>query len=717
MSQEVLDVVRQQATEALTKLDVQEIVSAEHVADSVLRQAAYWEKPLANDEKLLFVRFFSPVVQREEVFLGNVLFNAFLSKAFARVVVDHKLGRVELVANDLQNYYFLLRTTADLAVLREAFRTEVERSLPDLFFGEQNEEKGIYGSLETMLDFDKANVEPFPVFIMPQIYAERLEKAVRASLVRKIEKTSLDHNPTSIMANLAFFYSHDGQEMQSPYLFLARLALRYSIVEVDDLRQALALGKDVELKDEAVVKTIIENSLKQKEGCTFSSAHLRGLLQKAVTQLGKKIDEDPDQWLMPYIRGKFLSSDEKSLMDSLLEGVSLSYVAENAHKRAVDIGCRICGTRPMAAEDKSILMGQNTHRFHNQSGKQKNSEAPKTCLRCAASTYLMVKLLGSEAVGQPQVPKAYNLVFHYGQHTDAEVDALVRKLDLIWERVRTHQQKERDVESIRKAIRNLEEQSAKQKSEQKKQELRAQFQAQQTELEKAESELKDATDDLFSVCPWLAAPSSTYEIPSLDLLTNIQSQGKIDRHVLGLGMGGYRMILFVLPQIRAPRDKEHDFAQSRFSHSRVTVTALLSFLRELCGCGGPFYYQSLPTLTPDAFRRDTFYVRDEPVNVEQAQNEYEAVTQLAWKLIWQRGSDGFVRKVVLAEKLLEDPLGTFASVMRDSPILGVKVDPRKPQYKRLPGGWREDWRAQDLTEYAKFIQRLSRLQEGTEGGA
>jgi hypothetical protein len=118
-------------------------------------------------------------------------------------------------------------------------------------------------------------------------------------------------------------------------------------------------------------------------------------------------------------------------------------------------------------------------------------------------------------------------------------------------------------------------------------------------------------------------------------------------------------------------------------------------------------------LAPDAFQRDAFYVRDELIRVTQAQNEYEAVTQLAWKLIWQRGSDGFVRKVVLAEKLLEDPLGTFAAVMRDSAILGQS----KGDYKPLPGGWRADWQAQDLTEYAKFIQRLSRLQEGTEGGA
>jgi len=171
-------------------------------------------------------------------------------------------------------------------------------------------------------------------------------------------------------------------------------------------------------------------------------------------------------------------------------------------------------------------------------------------------------------------------------------------------------------------------------------------------------------------------------------------------------MGGYRMILFVLPQIRPPsRQKEHDFAQRRFSDSRLTVISLLSFLRELCGCDGPFYYQSLPTLTSDAFQRDTFYIRNEPITVNRAQNEYEVVTQLAWKLIKETGSEGFVRKVVLAEKLLRDPLGTFASVMRDTAILGQNKD----AYKRLAGGYRDDWKAQDLTEYAWFIQRLSKF--------
>jgi len=706
----VIEIVQRQAEDALQRLSALGIVTAERVAESVLRQTAYWEKPMPNDERLLFLRFFSPVIQREEVFLGNILFNAFLSKAFARAVAGNGPGRAELVANDLESYYFLVRTTSDVTHLADGFRAEVERCLPDLFFGDQDETRGIYGSLETMLDFDKANVEPFPIFIMPQVYADRLEKAVRASLLHKIEKSLLERNPTSIIANLAFFYSHDGAEMQSPYLFLARLAMRYGIVGADDLRQALNLNKGAELGDEAAVKKIIENSFKQKEGRTFSSTHLRRVLMQAVVNLGKMVDEQPDEWRMSYIRSKFLLHDENMLVDVLLDGVSLGYVTVSSPRKAVDVGCRICGVKTIEAEDKSILMGQNTHKFHNQSVKQKDKDKPKACLRCAVCTYLMVKLIGSEAVGQPQVPKTYNLIFHYGKHIDDEAKQLTHRIDLIWGLLRKHRDAEQVRQETASQVKALKEKVEREKDEQEKRALLADQAQKETELQQAQAKVVQAEDDIFAACPWLrdtGASATPAENCSLDALANIQlSEAKTERHVLGLGMGGYRMILFVLPQIR--RDKKgHDFAQHRFSDSRVTVTALLSFLRQLCGCDGLYYYQSLPTLTPDAFQRDTFYVRNEPIGVQQAQQEYEVVTQLAWKLVGKRGSEGFVQKVVLAEKLLADPLGTFSNVMRDSAILGQN----KGGYRRLPTTYRQDWRAYDLTEYARFIQKLSKLQE------
>lgn len=705
-------ILQQQAADALEALEVSGAVSAEEVADSILHQMVHWERLLPDGDQLLFVRLFSPVVMREEVFLGNVLFNDFLAKAFARAVT-HQGGQTALVANDLENYYFLVRANADLAVFATELRAEVERSLPELFFGEPDPQHGIYGSFETMLDFDKANVEPFPVFIMPDVYLPRLEEAVRRSLLGKIRKSSLSRNPTSIMANLAFFYCRDGAEMQSPYLFLARLALRYGVVDATSLWQALNVEPDEIGNDESLAKTAVEEALKQKNKRTFSPEDLRNVLEQIVTSLGQKVADDPDNWRMSYIRSKFLQLDEQMLTAELLAPVQCGSLVFPFSTSTNSLVCRVCGAQFAAAEDKSILMGQNTHKFHNQSSKQRDAEQPKTCIRCAMFAYLMVKLLGSEAVGQPQVPKTHNLIFHYGGHTDTEIDHLAQQIDRVWELVSKHRTLDAVRGKIAEARKELAEKVEREKDAQKRKALQTGLEQKAIELQQAQVAVMQVEDDIFADFPWMRTAGASpvpSENPVLDIVGNLQlSESKVERHVLGLGMGGYRMILFVLPQIRPPRDpdnkKPHDFTQSRFSNSWITVTAFLSFLNHLCGCNGPFYYQSLPALNAGAFQPGVFYVRNRAIPVEEVQRKYAAIYDLAWKLIWKRGPNGFVEKVVLAERLLADPLGTFSTVMRDSPILGQ----REGGYKRLKTEYRQDWGTQDLTEYARFLQQLVNL--------
>ena len=701
-------IVQQQAEEVLQQLSAQNAATPAEIAESVLQRVIYWERSLPDGDRLLFVRLFSPVVMREEVFLGNILFNDFLSKAFVRAV-EQTGSRIGLIANDLENYYFLVRTRAGLHELAESFRAEVERSLPELFFDEPDPAQGIYGSVETMLDFNKANVEPFPVFIMPQSYKARLERAVRESLLRKIAKSQMDRNPSSIMANLAFFYSHDGTEMQSPYLFLVRLALKYGIVSADDLWRALNLDPQEIANDETTAKKAAEEALKQKNNRAFSASDLRVVLKKAVFDLGAKIDSGSTDWLMPYISSKFLPISEQELVERLLATTQLGHILFQPATRSATINCRVCGIQVPEAEDKSILMGQSTHRFHNQSSKQKGAEGPKACFRCATFTYLIVKLLGSEAVGQPQVPKTYNLIFHYGKHTDKEIDNLARSIDRVWELVRKHREAEQVRRTVMEEQRKLKEKMERARQKERQAELEAELEQKGTELKQAEDAVIQIEKDIFASCPWMrdiGASPVPYENPALDVLGNLQlSESKVERHVLGLGMGGYRMILFILPQIRQPRDEERDFAQSRFSNSWITITAFLSFLNHLCGCNGPFYYQSLPTLTPEAFQPGTFFVRNRAIRAEDVQRKYAAIYDLAWQLVWQRGPKGFVKKVMLAEKLLADPLGTFSAVMRDSPILGQQ----KGGYKRLGTVYRPDWGTQDLTEYVRFIQQLAEL--------
>lgn len=711
----VNDIVQQQAEDALKKLGVIDVVTPQQIADSITHQNVYWEQPLPDEKKLLFIRFFTPVVQREEVFLGNILFNAFLSKAFVRAITTEELGNVELIANDLENYYFLIQTDSDVNQLSEAFQDEVERSLPDLFFGNTHEERGIYGKLERMFTFRKSYFEPFPVYTIPEFLAPKLEKAVREELRELLNPDVFTRRFRTVLATLAFFYgrtsggSGDAQSFPNFVDHLVNDADYEGLLTAEDVRRVFNI--------ETTQKSDIKKSIDDR---TYDSEGLRKLLLNLVKSFHASIDSGESKWLMGFLYKdkKFLPYSCSDYLDLCLANVQIGYnLFSSTTMDGEKIICRLSGMAPADVADSYMTIGTNAFRFHNQRVKSAKKEAKKMSAQCALYSYLAQKLLGTETISvgrnSPQVPKTYNLVLHYGQLDNNAVKQAAHQLDLIWNLVWQYHDVRQIQNEVSQQVRALKDKIERSKNMRQKPDMVQELIEKEAELKRTETNRIVAEDKLQEACPWWnntdisVIPSDN---PSLDTLANIQSsESRFERHVLGLGMGGYRMILFVLPQIRPPRDaKEHDFTQRRFSNSRVTVAAMLSFLCELCESEGPFYYQSLPTLTPDAFSSDTFYIRNQPISVKQAQQEYEAVTQLAWKLIKQGGSEGLVKKVVLAEKLLSEPLGKFSAIMRDSMILGQTTG----SYKRLWGQYRSDWGAYDLTEYAKFIQRLSKLQEG-----
>lgn len=78
--------VAQAAKETLSRWGLPDVIDSQAVARLVANGAAYWEQALPDGSRLALIRLFAPVVQREEVFLGNVLLNDFLSKALIRAV-------------------------------------------------------------------------------------------------------------------------------------------------------------------------------------------------------------------------------------------------------------------------------------------------------------------------------------------------------------------------------------------------------------------------------------------------------------------------------------------------------------------------------------------------------------------------------------------------------------------------------------------------------
>lgn len=703
------EVIQQQATKAIEQLGVQDFVSAAEVAGSILQQAVYWERPLPDGDRLLFVRLFSPVVMREEVFLGNVLFNDFLAKAFARAA-SRDDSAVVPVADDLENHYFIARTSSDLPTLAESLRTEVERCLPELFFGEPNPARGIHGDLRGMFTFRKSDFEPFPVYSVPQFLDREMERAIRREVSRLIqpEAFSAKTTPRTVMAALAFFYGRTSGGAGDAQSFASFIDHLVNDMDYGSLLEKAAVTRAFNVSE--ATKQQVKQSVDEE---TFSREALRLLLRALLDKFAASIERGEDKWLLGYLRqkGKFLSAIPEEYLMLLLQDVQFGYLLMPKQQLGGLVVCRLCHTTTVTVADSYIVTGLTSFKFHNQSVRNIDE---KMCGRCALHAYLAQKLLGTAMVSTggklPQIPKTYNLIFHYGRHSDAEVAHLVQRIDRVWELVRKHREADTVRSEIVQARKSLAQKLEREQNAEKRVIIEAELAKKQTEIQQAQAAIAQVEDDIFADCPWMrdagASPTPT-ENPALDIIGNLQlSESRVERHVLGLGTGGYRLILFVMPQIRPPRKaKEHDYAQSRFSNSWITVTAFLSFLHSLCGCDGPYYYQSLPVLAAEAFQSGTFYIRNRAISAEQAQDKYKAIYELAWRLIWQRGPEGFVKKVMLAEKMLADPLGTFSTVMRDSPILGQS----KGDYKRLKTEHRPDWGAQDLTEYARFIQHLSDL--------
>ena len=97
MSGESFKFVAQAADETLGHWGMFNEVSGQTIASLVAEGATYLEQSLPDGSHLALIRLFSPVVRREEVFLGNVLLNSFLSKALFRAVEGNGRGRLELL--------------------------------------------------------------------------------------------------------------------------------------------------------------------------------------------------------------------------------------------------------------------------------------------------------------------------------------------------------------------------------------------------------------------------------------------------------------------------------------------------------------------------------------------------------------------------------------------------------------------------------------------
>ncbi|MDM7912937.1 MAG: hypothetical protein QUS09_07560, partial [Methanotrichaceae archaeon] len=279
------------------------------------------------------------------------------------------------------------------------------------------------------------------------------------------------------------------------------------------------------------------------------------------------------------------------------------------------------------------------------------------------------------------VPKQYNIVFHYGRHNQAEVLPLRDTIDDIFDLVGEYR---------KKAI-----------------EERHPFSLEYMKEEISRRAAERLKEDKGLPTPEEALAALIEEedvVPGLDILAQTPQEERAQ--VLPLGSGDYRLLVFILPRLQPGREEALDFVNHRLSRSRLAAFTLLALLRKLCGCDGPYYFQSVPTLMPGGFNLDTFYVQGKAENAGEAISHYSAIVNFARKVSKYRDGHSLVADwILLAEWLEEDPLGTFSDILRDSP-LRAGDDLREAKYRRLSKEFIKGTGMIDGTEYLKMFEKL-----------
>jgi len=433
--------VAQAADDMLAGWGLSCVVNGQAIADLVANGSTYWEQSLPDGSRLALIRLFSPVVRREEVFLGNILLNDFLSKALIRAVEEGGLGHMQLLANDLENYYYLYRGRNTLDEMAEQFRQEVLTSLPELYFGDEDWAQGIYGDVARMLTFYKSNIEPFPAFTVPRVFLSALLERISQELLQLVNDD--DVNINVILAILSFFYARNGAEMQSPYAFLQR-TMDEGLLPVQEMKATFAIGPGEEF-DKATFN-------KRKGEGVIDRAQLRKAIKQFVHNVQKEVRAGRAEKMATYLAGKMpiLSPEQTTLV--LCKSIQLGFLLLTGASQGTDedrLPCRFCGADAAIIVEKNITGGFGAGRFYNQSPKQRPFEAA-LCGRCGISGYLATKLLGMH-IARPQpkakdypVSKQYNIVFHYGRHDEEGIQHLRAIINELFDLIAAFQQKARE---------------------------------------------------------------------------------------------------------------------------------------------------------------------------------------------------------------------------------------------------------------------------------
>lgn len=679
MPEESQIIFYQSAANVLTQWNLPVEPWAGQIAEQISRGTAQWKQTMADGRSLHLLRVYAPIIQREEVFLGNVLLNDFFFKAIPAAAERMDMRQFTAVANDLESAYFLACGDLDIVQLQEAFLAAIVDRLPKLYFANDDPERGIHGQFNTMLTFYKANIEPFPIFAIPKELLPDLLKRV-AKWLRLItspegnyELAKIEHLSPEVTASrrinvilsvLTFFFCQNGAEMQSFYKFLDN-GIQDGRFLPNLIKQTFGVAPD-----QPFDKKLFNQAKKKSENIDFAALEqaINSFLENTIASL----QEDENATEAFYLTSKMLPYSLPEVAESLTHNIQIGYVTLIDPKIEIDNAmiCRLSGQNAALIQECHIIGGSNVGKKFNQSLKR---HSKRFSIQAALAGYLANKRLGMQFDGRGfPVPKMYNVIFHYGAHSDNEKEVFEQQLDYLIEYTRKAEKSIAELEDgLREIRRNL-----------------------------ADEQNMDGFSDILG----------EWDEAALETIAQLETGAK--SQVLVLGSGFYRLFIFILPQFRAGSQESVDFVQKRFSHSRLAAFTLLALLRSLCGADGPYYYQSLPRLSTGA-EAGIFYVQNRPERADEALRKYGAIVSFARQVSrYRRGHSLLADWVLLAERLLQDPLGVFSDILRASPIRGGdNFNDSKMRYKRLSSNWEtaRGLGVVDSTEYLALYEQLHTL--------
>lgn len=213
---------------------------------------AYWEQAISNGNRIcLLIRLFSPYSpQGRDLPRKQNLLNDFFSKALIRAVEHGNQANGPPRKRPRLEALLPLPRHGISESIRNPSCRRYHPVCPELYFGDEDPDRGIYGDISRMLTFYKSNIEPLGLLEFPGSWLPQLLQKVNEALRRLASDEETNINV--IFAVLSFYARTERRCKKRPCLFEAIHGR--SLLPADKNSGGIRLGQDDDFEKETFME-------------------------------------------------------------------------------------------------------------------------------------------------------------------------------------------------------------------------------------------------------------------------------------------------------------------------------------------------------------------------------------------------------------------------------------------------------------------------------